>query len=62
MSDDVLSLLRKKIRQQMNDLADHLAVGSAKDIEEYSKITGMIEGLAWSEREIIDLEEKLMDL
>mgnify|MGYP003114954929 FL=1 len=62
MSDDVLSLLRKKIRQQMNDLADHLAVGSAKDIEEYRKITGMIEGLAWSEREIIDLEEKLMDL
>jgi len=46
----------------MNDLADHLAVGSAKDIEEYRKITGMIEGLAWSEREIIDLEEKLMDL
>jgi len=62
MSDDVLSLLRKKIRQQMNDLADHLAVGAAKDIEEYRKITGMIEGLAWSEREIIDLEEKLMDL
>ena len=62
MSDDVLSLLRKKIRQQMNDLADHLAVGSAKDIEEYRKITGMIEGLAWSERDIIDLEEKLMDL
>ena len=62
MSDDVLSLLRKKIRQQMNDLADHLAVGSAKDIEEYRKMTGMIEGLAWSEREIIDLEEKLMDL
>jgi hypothetical protein len=62
MSDDVLSLLRKKIRQQMNDLADHLAVGSAKDIEEYRKTTGMIEGLAWSEREIIDLEEKLMDL
>ena len=62
MSDDVLSLLRKKIRQQMNDLADHLAVGSAKDIEEYRKITGMIEGLAWAEREIIDLEEKLMDL
>tara|TARA_A100001515_G_scaffold19738_1_gene14545 strand:- start:1540 stop:1728 length:189 start_codon:yes stop_codon:yes gene_type:complete len=62
MSDDALSLLRKKIRQQMNDLADHLAVGAAKDIEEYRKITGMIEGLAWSEREIIDLEEKLMDL
>ena len=62
MSEDVLSLLKKKIRTQMNDLADHLAVGSAKDIEEYRKITGIIEGLAWTEREVIDLEEKLLAL
>ena len=52
----------KKIRNQMNDLADHLAVGSAKDIEEYRKITGIIEGLAWTEREVIDLEDKLLKL
>jgi len=58
----VFSVLKKKIRNQMNDLADHLAVGSAKDIEEYRKITGIIEGLAWTEREVIDLEEKLLAL
>ncbi len=46
----------------MNDLADHLAVGAAKDIEEYRKITGMIEGLAWAEREIIDLQQRLQEL
>ena len=46
----------------MKELADHLAVGSAKDMEEYRKVTGIIEGLAWAEREIIDLETKLRDL
>ena len=61
MSDDVLSLLKKKIRDQMNDLADHLAVGSAKDIEEYRKVCGIIEGLAWTEREVIDIEDKIQE-
>lgn len=61
MSDDALSLLRKKIRDQMNDLADHLAVGSAKDIEEYRKVCGIIEGLAWAEREVIDIEDKIRE-
>ena len=59
MSDDVLSLLRKKLRGQMNELADHLALGSAKDIEEYRKVCGMIEGLAWADREVIDIEDRL---
>ena len=59
MSDDVLTLLRKKFRGQMNELADHLALGSAKDIEEYRKVCGMIEGLAWAEREVIDIEDNL---
>ena len=61
MSDDVLSLLKKKFRDQMNDLADHLAVGSAKDIEEYRKVCGIIEGLAWTEREVIDIEDKIRE-
>jgi len=46
----------------MNEIADHLAVGSAKDIEEYRKMCCIIEGLAWAEREIIDIEDKLRDL
>ena len=59
MSDDPLSLLRKKLRQQMNEIADHLALGSAKDMEEYRKMCGIIEGLAWAEREVIDIEDRL---
>tara|TARA_R100001377_G_C3108380_1_gene81647 strand:- start:322 stop:510 length:189 start_codon:yes stop_codon:yes gene_type:complete len=62
MPEDIFSLLKKKIRNQMNELADHLAVGSAKDMEEYRKITGIIEGLAWAEREVIDLEDKILEL
>lgn len=61
MNEDVLLLLKKKIRDQMNELADHLAIGAAKDIEEYRKVCGIIEGLAWTEREVLDLESKLRD-
>jgi|TARA_R110000787_G_scaffold19354_2_gene58175 hypothetical protein len=62
MAENVLTLLKNKIRIQMNELADHLAMGSAKDMEEYRKICGTIEGLAWAEREIIDLDEKMRNL
>ena len=61
MAEAVLSLLKKKIRVQMNDLTDHLAIGSAKDMEEYRKVCGIIEGLAWAEREVIDIETKLRE-
>ena len=46
----------------MNELADHLAIGAAKDMEEYRKICGTIEGLAWTEREVIDIEDRLKEL
>ncbi len=62
MSDDVLSLLKRKIRNHMNEIADHLALGSASSMEEYRKMCGIIEGLAYSEREIIDLEDKIRDI
>jgi hypothetical protein len=61
MAEAVLSLLKKKIRIQMNELADHLAIGSAKDMEEYRRVCGTIEGLAWAEREVIDIEIKLRE-
>ena len=61
MAESILSLLKKKIRIQMNELADHLAIGSAKDMEEYRRVCGTIEGLAWAEREVIDIETKLRE-
>jgi len=61
MSDDPFSLLRKKLRKQMNEIADLLSLGSAKNMEEYRKMCGIIEGLAWAEREVIDLEDRLKE-
>ena len=61
MSDDAFSLLRKKLRQQMNEIADLLSLGSAKNMEEYRKMCGIIEGLAWAEREVIDLEDRIRE-
>tara|TARA_R110000744_G_scaffold165992_1_gene283053 strand:+ start:507 stop:701 length:195 start_codon:yes stop_codon:yes gene_type:complete len=62
VNEDVLSLLKNKIRDQMNELADHLAMGGAQNMEEYRKICGTIEGLAWTEREIINIEDRLGEL
>jgi hypothetical protein len=61
MSDDALSLLRKKLRSQMNEIADLLSIGSAKNMEEYRKMCGIIEGLAWAEREVIDMEDRIRE-
>jgi len=61
MSDDALSLLKKKLRDQMNEVADLVSIGSAKNIEDYRKMCGIIEGLAWAEREVIEIEDRLRE-
>jgi len=58
MSESAWSFLKKKIRLEMNEIADHMATGSCKSFEEYRQMVGFIEALAWVEREMIDLEEK----
>jgi hypothetical protein len=49
---------RKVIRQYMNELTDNIALGSAKNFEEYQRLVGQIEGLAIAEREILNLVSK----
>ena len=44
--DPILEALQLKIREYMNECADHLAGGGAKDFTEYKYITGKIEALA----------------
>jgi hypothetical protein len=43
----------------MNDLADTLASGQCASFEEYRKLCGVIEGLAYAERDLIDLAETM---
>lgn len=56
-----LFVLKKKIREMMNDIADDLALGGAQDFPQYKHMTGIIAGLAMIEREILDLEKKNQD-
>ncbi len=58
-NDHTLEVLRQKIRYEMNELADHLAGGGIKDIEEYRDVSGQIAGLAKAERELLDLDEAM---
>lgn len=56
-----LFVLKKKIRDMMNDFADDLALGGAPNFEQYKYMTGVIAGLAMVEREILDLEKRKED-
>lgn len=55
--DELLEHLRKKIRQIMNDVTDDVATGSCTDFSAYRFLTGIIEGLARAERELLDIDE-----
>lgn len=55
-----LELIRKKIREDLNDLADSMATGGASDYAMYRHMVGKVEGLAQAERHILDLEERLL--
>tara|TARA_Y100000114_G_scaffold46558_1_gene42349 strand:- start:2480 stop:2677 length:198 start_codon:yes stop_codon:yes gene_type:complete len=52
---DLFPLLQKKIRDHMNDTADHMSAGACADIEEYRTCCGIISGLALAERELLDM-------
>jgi hypothetical protein len=56
-----LDLLRQKLRTRMNEIADALATGAAQDYPAYAKMVGIVEGLAFAERDILDLMEKIQD-
>ena len=52
---DLAALLQKRLREYMNEGADHLATGGAKDFAEYQRMVGRIAGIALAERELLDL-------
>ena len=53
--------LTKKLRAIMNECSDHISTGSCKDIAEYKKMTGIIEGLALAERELLDYVQRNLE-
>jgi hypothetical protein len=59
MIQEFASVLREKLRTDMNNYADDLAGGGCRTFEEYHKLCGIIQGLALAERYLIDLAQKV---
>jgi len=53
--------LRKILRRFMHEITDSVALGGAKNFEEYNRMVGQIEGLAIAERELLSLAQNLED-
>jgi len=53
-----VDVLRKKIRDDMNNYADDCAGGACRSFEEYQKLCGVIQGLAIAEGHLLDLAKK----
>ena len=51
-------VLRKKIREDMNNYADDLAGGACQSFDEYKKLCGVIQGLAYAESHLLALLKK----
>lgn len=55
---DTFDVLRKKLRERMNDIADAISTGGCHNFEDYRRMCGVIEGLAHAERDLLDLKEQ----
>lgn len=56
-----VDVLRKQIREDMNNYADDLAGGACADYAAYTKLCGVIQGLALAERHLLDLAKKVTE-
>jgi len=59
--DGILVAVRKKISKTMDEISDNIARGGCASFEEYKRMTGVIQGLALAERELLDLLEKYQE-
>lgn len=55
MMDNFASVLRDKLRKDMNSYTDDMANGICMDYAAYQKLCGIIQGLALAERHLLDL-------
>ena len=58
-TNNLLGALQDMYRTHMNEITDHIAGGACKDMNDYSRCVGIIEGLAYAERELLDLNERM---
>ena len=55
----VFETLRDRLRADMNNYTDDLANGQCSSFEQYKELCGVIRGLAFAERHLIDLAENI---
>ena len=58
---DFITALRNKLRADMNNFTDDLANGQCTSFEQYKEICGVIRGLAFAERHLLDLAEHMKE-
>ena len=58
MINTFVEVLRKKIREDMNNYADDVAGGACRNYDEYQKLCGVIQGLAMAESHLLSLAKK----
>ncbi len=59
MINSFVDVLRKRIREDMNNYTDDLANGVCKTFDEYQKLCGVIHGLALAESHLLALAKKV---
>lgn len=59
MIQEFASVLRKQIRDDLNNYADDMASGSCTSFDEYQKLCGVIQGLTIAENYVIALAKKV---
>lgn len=55
MIDRFADAVRRKLREDLNAYTDSMATGSCKTFDEYKYVCGVIQGLAFAERHLLDL-------
>jgi hypothetical protein len=58
---DFITAFRNKLRTDMNNFTDDLANGQCSDFAQYKELCGVIRGLAYAERHLLDLAENLKE-
>lgn len=54
-----IQALREKIRSDMNNFTDDMASGQCVDHASYKELCGVIRGLAYAERHLLDLADNI---
>jgi len=61
LTANFIAAMREKLRTDMNNYTDDLANGQCQDYATYKELCGVIRGLAFAERHLLDLADHLKE-